>query len=82
MIDVFQYQNMSDPNLGDMAAQTDDLHVADPGVNGKVCAWLQQAQDPDSCTQGILNLVLPIIGLFLNIQYIVLNIFDESNHKS
>lgn len=49
-----QYQSISDPYLGDMAAQSEDLLVADTGVNGKVCAWLQQAQDPDNCTQGIL----------------------------
>lgn len=52
---VFQCQNMSqDSYLGDTAAQSEDLDVTDTGVNGKVCAWLQQAQDPDSCTQGIL----------------------------
>lgn len=50
---IFQYQSMSDSYLGDMAARSEDLHGADTGVNGKVCAWLQHAQDPDSCTQGI-----------------------------
>ncbi|XP_053367239.1 oxysterol-binding protein-related protein 7 isoform X1 [Clarias gariepinus] len=47
-------QNMSqDSYLGDTAAQSEDLDVTDTGVNGKVCAWLQQAQDPDSCTQEL-----------------------------
>lgn len=50
---IFQYQSMSDSYLGDTAARSEDLHGADTGVNGKVCAWLQHAQDPDSCTQGI-----------------------------
>ncbi|XP_060714637.1 oxysterol-binding protein-related protein 7 isoform X2 [Tachysurus vachellii] len=47
------YQSMPDSYLGDMAAQSEDLHGADTGVNGKVCAWLQHAQDPDSCTQEL-----------------------------
>lgn len=61
---------MSDSYLGDVAAQTEDLHVADTGVNGKVCAWLQQAHDPDSCTQGIL-----IPGLACNLP--ILNAYNE-----
>lgn len=44
---------MSESYLGETAAQGKNMHVAGTGVNGKVCAWLQQAQDPDSCTQGI-----------------------------
>ncbi|KAB5555566.1 hypothetical protein PHYPO_G00035650 [Pangasianodon hypophthalmus] len=47
------FPNMSDSYPGDVAAQSEDLHVADTGVNGKVCAWLQTAQDPDSCTQEL-----------------------------
>uniref|UniRef100_A0AAR2IU39 Oxysterol-binding protein n=1 Tax=Pygocentrus nattereri TaxID=42514 RepID=A0AAR2IU39_PYGNA len=39
--------------LADIAAQSTDPPSANPGVNGKVSAWLQHAQDPDSCTQEL-----------------------------
>ncbi|KAL7869218.1 hypothetical protein AOLI_G00132060 [Acnodon oligacanthus] len=47
------YQSISGSCLADMAAQSTDLPSANPGVNGKVSAWLQHAQDPDSCTQEL-----------------------------
>ncbi|XP_060795878.1 oxysterol-binding protein-related protein 7 [Neoarius graeffei] len=47
------YQSMSDSYLGDMAAKSEDPHVADTGVSGKVCAWLQQTQGRDSCTHEL-----------------------------
>lgn len=65
---------MSDSYLGDMAAQSEDLHVADTGVSGKVCAWLQQAEDRDSCTHGIL-----IPGLACNLP--ILNTHIQNHEK-
>ncbi|XP_066521482.1 oxysterol-binding protein-related protein 7 [Hoplias malabaricus] len=47
------YQHLSGTYLADMANPSTDLSSANPGVNGKVSAWLQQAQDPDSCTQEL-----------------------------
>ncbi|XP_036427633.1 oxysterol-binding protein-related protein 7 [Colossoma macropomum] len=47
------YHSISGSYLADVAAQSTDLPSANPGVNGKVSAWLQQAQDPDSCTQEL-----------------------------
>ncbi|KAI4903656.1 hypothetical protein NFI96_033591 [Prochilodus magdalenae] len=47
------YQSTSVSYLADMATQSTDLPSANPGVNGKVSAWLQQAQDPDGCTQEL-----------------------------
>ncbi|XP_062859831.1 oxysterol-binding protein-related protein 7 [Trichomycterus rosablanca] len=49
--DVFQ--GMSGSYLGDIAAQSDDQHSADSVVNGKVCAWLQQSNNPENCTQEL-----------------------------
>uniref|UniRef100_A0A3B4BT10 Oxysterol-binding protein n=1 Tax=Pygocentrus nattereri TaxID=42514 RepID=A0A3B4BT10_PYGNA len=47
------YQSISGSCLADIAAQSTDPPSANPGVNGKVSAWLQHAQDPDSCTQEL-----------------------------
>ncbi|XP_072523289.1 oxysterol-binding protein-related protein 7 [Salminus brasiliensis] len=47
------YQSISGSYVTDMAAQSTDLPSANPGINGKVSAWLQQAQDPDSYTQEL-----------------------------
>uniref|UniRef100_A0AAR2KA44 Oxysterol-binding protein n=1 Tax=Pygocentrus nattereri TaxID=42514 RepID=A0AAR2KA44_PYGNA len=38
---------------GAMQDVSTDPPSANPGVNGKVSAWLQHAQDPDSCTQEL-----------------------------
>ncbi|KAG9267837.1 oxysterol-binding protein-related protein 6-like [Astyanax mexicanus] len=46
-------QSLSGSYVTDMAAQSTDLPSANPAVNRKVSAWLQQAQDPDSCTQEL-----------------------------
>ncbi|TSK14726.1 Oxysterol-binding protein-related protein 6 [Bagarius yarrelli] len=51
--DAMQDVSMSGSYRGETADQSEDMHVADTSVNRKVCAWLQQAQDHDNCTQEL-----------------------------
>uniref|UniRef100_A0A674CSD4 Oxysterol-binding protein n=1 Tax=Salmo trutta TaxID=8032 RepID=A0A674CSD4_SALTR len=57
MQDVSSYQhyhNTTDSYVGEMAAPApSEFPSVNPGVNGKVSAWLQQTHDPDSCAQEL-----------------------------
>ena len=47
------YHSTTDSYVGEIAAPTpSEFPSVNPGVNGKVSAWLQQTHDPDSCAQG------------------------------
>lgn len=45
------YHSTAGSDTGEIA--TEGLPSANPGVNGKVSAWLQQSHDPESCAQEL-----------------------------
>ncbi|CAB1312024.1 unnamed protein product, partial [Coregonus sp. 'balchen'] len=48
------YHSTTDSYVGESAAPTpSEFPSVNPGVNGKVSAWLQQTHDPESCAQEL-----------------------------
>lgn len=58
-----QEMSTSGSYVGESASQGAELPLGNPGVNGKVSAWLQQTQDHNSCAQELNRAQMDITDL-------------------